>query len=145
MHRKDARVSGLNCLKTLLALCCLALAACSGSTRVTGKVVHGPVGLAVVVDPGDERLDKPGIPAAEVALLRDTGPGSAGGAVIVKSVSDEAGNFTLTLAKGQHPGGAVMVRVKGEGFFLSRSRAFLPRGTQQLLCTVIEQKEAPSP
>tara|TARA_R110000782_G_scaffold20675_19_gene55912 strand:- start:15069 stop:15503 length:435 start_codon:yes stop_codon:yes gene_type:complete len=144
MRGTDARVFGR--LTASLAMLAVALlqVGCSGSTRIDGRVVSGPVGLAVVVDPSDDRLSEPGIPGVEVALLRESS-GSSGGAMITRAVSDEAGNFTFTLARGQHPAGPVSVRTRGDGVFTSRSRSYLPRGNQRLLCTVMTQPERGGP
>ena len=141
MRGTDARVFGR--LATLAAAIAVAMLqiGCSGSTRINGRVVSGPVGLAVVVDPSDDRLSEPGIPGVEVALLREAA-GSSSGAMIARVVSDDEGNFTFTLAQGQHPGGPVTVRTRGEEVFTSRSRAYLPRGDQRLLCTVMTKPDA---
>lgn len=144
MRGTDARVFG----RLMAALAAIAMVAlqigCSGSTRVGGRVVSGSVGLAVVVDPSDDRLSEPGIPGVEVALLRES-TSATGGAMITRAVSDDQGNFTFTLARGQHPAGPVIVRTRGDGVFTSRSRSYLPRGTQQLLCTVITQPDRGDP
>lgn len=139
MRRTDARVLGLI---ALLAAALLQIG-CSGATRVNGRVVSGPVGLAVAVDAGDERLQEPGIAGVEVALLRETS-GSAG-SLITKAVTDEEGNFRMTLARGAHPGGAVIVRARGDAVYTSRSKAYLPRGNQVLLCTVMTRPDRADP
>lgn len=136
MHRTDARVLS----RTMTVLAALALipmlAACQASTKFGGRVIPGSAGLAVVVDPGDDRLDVPGVPDIEVALLRSSASNS-GGSVMMETVTDADGNFTFTLGRGQHPGGPVLVRTRGPGVFTSRSRAYLPRGSQKLLCSVM--------
>jgi hypothetical protein len=89
------------------------------------------------------RSKTPGLPGIEVALLRESSTSS--GAMITSAVSDDQGNFRMTLARGQHPGNAVIVRTRGDGVYTSRSRTYLPRGNQQLLCTVIAQPERTVP
>ena len=143
MRRTDARVFGRMMMLAAVVVAFVQVG-CAGATRIDGRVVAGSVGLAVVVDPGDERLSEPGIPGVEVALLRETNT-TSGGAMITKAVSDEEGNFRFTLARGQHPAGAVIVRTRGEGVFTSRSRSYLPRGTQQLLCTVMTEPDRGDP
>ena len=143
MRCTDARVFGRSSRLAALFAAALLLVGCSGATRINGRVIEGPVGLAVVVEPSDERLANPGLPGIEVALLRETASTSA--AIITTAVTDEEGNFRMTLARGQHPGNAVIVRARGEGIYTSRSRAFLPRGNQQLLCTVIAQPARTDP
>jgi hypothetical protein len=151
MRCTDARVM----IRTMAVLVSFALASgltgCSASTRFEGRVIPGSAGLAVVVDPGDDRLQIPGVPDVEVALLRSSASNS-GGAVLLETVTDAEGNFSLTLGRGQHPGGPVLVRTRGPGVFTSRSRAFLPRGSQKLLCSVMidpgrpaASEPAPSP
>lgn len=144
MHRTDAGVIG-RILSTLALMAALAAVGCRGNQTIRGKVIPGTVGLAVAADPGDERLELPGVEGIEVALLRDAGHGSPGGGVITKDVSDELGNFEITLRRGQHPAGPVIIRTQGPGVYLSRTRAYLPRGSQRLLCTVIEIKEPSGP
>jgi hypothetical protein len=143
MHRKDARVFGRTLSILALFAAAFALTGCSGATRIDGRVVTGPVGLAVVVDPTDERLSNPGVGGVEVALLRETSSNS--GSLITRTVTDEHGDFRFTLARGHHPGAAVIVRTRGDGIYTSRSRTYLPRGNQKLLCTVMAQPEASAP
>lgn len=120
----------------------MVLVGCAGTMKIKGRVVGGPVGVAVVVDHDDERLSEAGIAGVDVSLLREDG-GSAG--LIAKGLSDAEGNFVISLRQGQHPGGAVVVRTKGDGVFTARSRTFLPSGDQRLLCTVIENKGETQP
>ena len=77
MHRKDASVLGRAIPALAPALIALLQIGCSGATRIQGRVIPGPVGLAVVVDPTDERLTQPGIPGVEVAMLRESASNSA--------------------------------------------------------------------
>jgi hypothetical protein len=137
MHRKDARVLGRIIPVLALALLVVAQIGCSGATRINGRVITGPVGLAVVVDPTDERLSQPGVPGVEVAMLRESASNSA--SMLMSTTTDEQGNFSFTLARGQHPGGAVIIRTRGPGIYTARSRSYLPKGTQKLLCTVMTQ------
>jgi hypothetical protein len=139
--RTDARLIGQVLLMVLAGVLAAGLTGCSGATRIDGRVVPGPVGLAVVVDPGDERLLADGVPGVEVALLRDSAT-NAGGATIMTAVSDETGSFRFTLRRGQHPAGPVIVRTRGAAVYTSRSRAYLPRAGQKLLCTVMLQPES---
>jgi hypothetical protein len=143
MHRKDARVPGRIIPALALALIALVQIGCSGATRINGRVVKGPVGLAVIVDPTDERLSEPGVPGAEVAMLRETASNS--GSMLLSTTADEEGNFTFTLARGQHPGGAVIIRTRGPGIYTARSRTYLPKGNQVLLCTVMPQPAPTTP
>lgn len=144
MRRTDAR--GL--IRTMTVLVSLvyasALTGCASSTRFDGRVIPGSTGLAVVVDPADERLKIPGVPGVEVALLRGSASNS-GGAVIMETVTGEDGNFSFTLGRGQHPGGPIMVRTRGAGVFTSRSQTYLPRGSQKLLCSVMVDPSRPAP
>lgn len=139
MRRTDARVLGKPVLFTLLLLAAAVQIGCRGATRIDGRVVSGPVGLAVVVDQSDERLLADGLSGVEVALLQDTSTTS--GAVIASTVSDEDGNFRFTLARGRHPGGSVIVRARGDTIYTARSRAYLPRAGQRLLCTVMTRPD----
>lgn len=140
MHRTDARVLGKLAPLIATIVAALTMTGCSGATRIDGRVVSGPVGLAVVVDQSDERLLEPGIPGVEVALLQDSS--TAGGAVIATATSDEEGNFRMTLARGRHPGGQVIVRTRSDSIYTARSRAYLPRAGQRLLCTVMPRPES---
>lgn len=144
MHRTDARV--LIRTMTVLAIIILGtgLTGCAASTNFGGRVIPGSAGLAVVVDPSDERLETDGVPGVEVALLRSSASNS-GGAVMMETVTDEEGNFSFTLGRGQHPGGPVLVRTRGPGVFTSRSRSYLPRGSQKLLCSVMLDPGRPTP
>lgn len=137
MRSTDARVFGRFIPVIALSAAVLFQLGCAGSTRIDGRVVTGPVGMAIIAEPGDERLESSGVPGVEVALLRETT--SSGGALITQTVTDEEGNFRMTLARGKHPGNAVIVRTRGDGIYTSRSRSYLPRGSQKLLCTVIPQ------
>ena len=137
MHRKDPRVLGRAIPALALALIALLQIGCSGATRIQGRVIPGPVGLAVVVDPTDERLTQPGIPGVEVAMLRESASNSA--SMLMNTTTDDVGNFTFTLARGQHPGGAVIIRTRGPGIYTARSRTYLPQGAQKLLCTAMPQ------
>lgn len=143
MHRKDARVLGRTIPALALALIALVQIGCSGATRIQGRVIPGPVGLAVVVDPTDERLTQPGIPGVEVAMLRESASNSA--SMLMNTTTDEEGNFTFTLARGQHPGGPVIIRTRGPGIYTARSRTYLPQGAQQLLCTAMPQPSTAPP
>ncbi|MEA5522312.1 hypothetical protein [Limnoraphis robusta] len=137
MHRKDARVLGRIIPALTIALIALVQIGCSGSTRIKGRVITGPVGLAVIVDPTDERLANPGVPGVEVAMLRESASNS--GSMLMNTTTDEEGNFSFSLARGQHPGGAVIIRTRGPGIYTARSRSYLPKGNQVLLCTVMPQ------
>lgn len=137
MHRKDARVLGRIIPALALALITLVQVGCSGATRIHGRVITGPVGLAVVVDPTDERLTRPGIPGVEVAMLRESASNSA--SMLMSTTTDEEGNFIFTLARGQHPGGAVIIRTRGPDIYTARSRTYLPKGGRKLLCTAMPQ------
>ncbi len=143
MHRKDARVLGRIIPVLVIALLALAQIGCSGATRVHGRVVTGPVGLAVIVDPTDERLTQPGVPGVEVAMLRESASNS--GSMLMSTTTDEQGNFMFTIARGQHPGGAVIIRTRGPGIYTARSRSYLPTGNRKLLCTVMPQPAPPIP
>ncbi len=140
MPRKDARMTRSPLLIALAAAAML-LVGCGGTSKIRGKVVPGPVGVATVVASDDERLENPGLAGVEVALLRDAGP--RGGGVIAKVVSDETGSFEIPLGRGQHPGGAVVVRVQGDSVFSAHTRSFLPSGGQHLLCTAVERTKSP--
>ncbi len=142
MHRKDARVLG-RIIPALAALAALIQIGCSGATRIDGRVIPGPVGLAVIVDPTDERLAQPGVAGVEVAMLRESASNS--GSMFMNTTTDEQGNFSFTLGRGQHPGGAVIIRTRGPGIYTARSRSYLPKGAQKLLCTVMLQPEARAP
>ena len=142
MHRTDARMLGKLAFVLAAVAAAFALSGCAGSTRIDGRVVSGPVGLAVVVDQTDERLAEPGVPGVEIALLQESS--TAGGAVIATTTSDEDGNFRITLARGRHPGGQIVVRARGDAIYTARSRAYLPRGGQRLLCTVMPRPASQS-
>lgn len=143
MRCTDARVFGRTFHLAAALAAALFLVGCSGATRINGRVITGPTGLAVVVDPSDDRMKNPGLPGIEVALLRETATSSS--AMITSAVTDDQGNFRMTLARGQHPGNAVIVRTRGDGVYTARSRTYLPRGNQQLLCTVIAQPARTDP
>lgn len=143
MRRTDARVL-IRTMTVMLSIFFVSgLSGCSGSTKFGGRVIPGSAGLAVVVDPGDERLTTPGVPDIEVALLRGSASNAAG-AVMMETVTDSDGNFSFTLGRGQHPGGPVLVRTRGPGIFISRSRTYLPRGSQRLLCSVMPDPGRPT-
>ncbi len=143
MHRKDARVLGRIIPLLAIALFTVAQIGCSGATRINGRVITGPVGLAVIVDPTDERLTLPGVPNVEVAMLRESASNS--GSMLMSTTTDDQGNFMFTLARGQHPGGAVIIRTRGPGIYTARSRSYLPKGNQKLLCTVMAQPTSSGP
>lgn len=128
-------------IQTFLACASILLVACGQSSlRLHGRVIPGRAAVSSVVASDDERLLEPGVPGVEVAMLRDSGP--RGGGLITKTTTDEFGDFEIILGRGQHPGGAVMIRVTGDDIFDARSRTFLPSAGQKLLCPVIVRSDA---
>lgn len=109
----------------------------SAATHVSGRVIVGTVGQSMVVGPNDERLKEPGIPSVEVVVLHAGGSTARGMGVLSQTQTDELGNFEFDIPRGKHPASSVMVRVRGEHIFASRSQTFLPTNVQKLLCTVI--------
>lgn len=126
-------------LKTALITSVFALAAC-GSSRYAGKVVQGSVGRPIIVSTTDDRINnEPGIPGLEVTLYNESRAGQAP-TQISRTVTDDHGDFSFSIASDKTPRGAVIVRVTGEGIYSARSKVFLPRNDQLMLFTVVTRE-----
>ena len=122
----------------LLMIATATLVGCkSAATQVSGRVIAGTVGQSMVIGPSDERLQEAGIPDVDVVVLHAGGSAARGTGVLAQTKTDEFGNFAFRIPRGKHPANSVMVRVRGEHIFASRSQTFLPTNAQKLLCTVI--------
>ncbi len=109
----------------------------AAATKISGRVIAGNIGQSVVVGPRDERLKNPGIPGVEITVLHAGGSAKRGRGLVASGLADENGDFDITIPRGKHPASSVMIRVKGENIFASRSQTYLPTNAQKLLCTVI--------
>lgn len=109
----------------------------AGATVIKGRVIAGPVGQSVGAAPRDERFENSGIPGVSVSILSKAGSASQGRGLYGSAVSDDFGNFELSIPNGQYPRDAIQVRVQGDGIFTSRSQTFLPPDGDHLLCVVI--------
>ncbi|MCA9303348.1 MAG: hypothetical protein KC996_04435 [Phycisphaerales bacterium] len=137
MHTNPPKPSRLLTI-ALASLSLLSLVGCkSASTHFTGRVIAGTIGQAMVVGPNDERLQEPGIPGLDVVVLQAGGSTARGTGVLTQAMTDELGNFEITIPRGKHPANSVTVRVRGDQIFSARSQTFLPTNAQKLLCTVI--------
>lgn len=122
----------------IASLFILPLVGCgTGGTVIKGRVIAGPVGQSVGAAPRDERFEAPGIPGVTISILSKAGSASQGRGLYGSAVSDDFGNFELSIPSGQYPRDAIQVRVQGDGIFTSRSQTFLPPDGDQLLCVVI--------
>jgi hypothetical protein len=125
-------------LLAFLAVALTGLVGCKSSpTRINGRVIQGTVGQAIVVGPNDVRLEDQGIPGVDVVVLHAGGSVARGRGVVGTATTDELGDFEIKIPGGKHPANSVIVRVKGEWVFSSRSQTYLPTNSQHLLCTVI--------
>ncbi len=126
-------------LKSALITAVFTLAAC-GSSRYAGKVVPGSVGRPIIVSTTDDRINNdPGIPGLEVTLYNESRAGQAP-TQISRTVTDDEGDFSFSIASDKTPRGAVIVRVTGEGIYSARSKVFLPRNDQLMLFTVVTRE-----
>jgi len=109
----------------------------AGKSVIKGRVIAGVIGQSVGASSSDERFDERGIPEATISILAKSGSASRGRGVYAKATSDQYGNFEVSFANGQYPRDAIQVRVKGDGFFTSKSKMFLPSEGGEILCVVI--------
>ena len=112
---------------TLALLAALVLTGCA-TDAVTGRVIEGPAGIAVVVDPTDERLVQPGVPDVVVDARTLTGH------VICTATSDGHGAFTLPVPRGQT--GQFEISVDDERFPDVHTRIYRPTDGRRLLVIV---------
>ncbi len=127
--------------KTLLLTTLLTLTAC-GSSRYIGKVIPGTVGRPIIVEAGDDRINnEQGIPGLEITVYNESKSGRAP-AQLARTMTDEDGEFAISIPSAKTPRGNVIVRVTGDEIYSARSKTFLPRGNQFMLYTVVTREPA---
>jgi len=115
----------------LAALAALLFAGCT-SNAVKGRVIEGPAGVAVAVDPTDERLAQPGVSGVVVDARSLTGRS------IDSATSGSEGEFTLTIPPGYT--GQLEIVVQDDRFPDIRTRLFRPTQDRQLLVVLKARK-----
>ncbi len=84
--------------RAAVRLAALALFAAPGCSTyvIQGKAIEGEGSDMSFVEPGDPRLDEPGISGVRLSVERD--PGSLGAKVVANEVSGAAGEFSIPLS-----------------------------------------------
>ncbi|MBL4809774.1 MAG: hypothetical protein JKY43_06925 [Phycisphaerales bacterium] len=135
----------MNSIKSILLLTTLLTLTACGSTRYNGKIIPGTVGRPIIVQTTDDRINNhQGIPGLEVTLYNESSRGRAP-VQLSKTITDEDGKFAFSIPSANTPRGAVIVRVTGDQIYSARSKAFLPRGGQLMLFTVVTRKPMMDP
>ena len=130
----------------LLGVACVLLVACGGQ-RISGRVVEGGIGRAMIVDAGDARLkidlDDEGVPTTPgfegltVRLLRaSAGTGSGPAPEVASGSTGPGGLFDLRVSDKAQLSGRMQVETSGPGIFRVRNVVFIPRADQRVLVLV---------
>lgn len=109
-----------------------ALVGCAGKAIITGKVIQGDVSFMGVVDANDERLAKPGLAGAEVAVVSDPDRPAAS-SNLGQATSDATGAFSIKVSDQSAYMRPAGFSARKEGYISTTGVMALPPADRRLL------------
>lgn len=127
-----------------LALALLGGCANVSAVRVSGKVLKSDVAFIAAVDESDPRLkDQVGVAGATIDIYRGAGPG--GGGLVGTGVTDQRGDFKITLTSQDAIKTPAQVRATAPGYMPAQGDLYLPPNDRRILVLVRPSTETAAP